>query len=116
TPIPTPTPTPTPTPAGTFTVTNTNDSGAGSLRQAITSANGSPGLDLINFNIPSSDANCNATTKVCTITPASPMPTLDDPVTIDGYTQPGSIVNTNGPGLGDNAKLLIEINGANEGT
>jgi hypothetical protein len=39
----------------TFTVTNTNDSGAGSLRQAMTSANdnGNPSyMDTIEFNIP----------------------------------------------------------------
>jgi hypothetical protein len=30
-------------------VANTNDSGAGSLRQAITDANGNPGIDAINF-------------------------------------------------------------------
>ena len=35
----------------TFTVTNTNDSGTGSLRQAITDANGTGG-GTINFNIP----------------------------------------------------------------
>ncbi len=33
----------------TFTVTNTNDSGAGSLRQAITSADASTGKNIINF-------------------------------------------------------------------
>jgi predicted outer membrane repeat protein len=37
--------------AATFTVTNTNDSGAGSLRQAIISANGSAGADIINFSV-----------------------------------------------------------------
>ena len=36
----------------TYTVTNTNDSGAGSLRTAITSSNGSLGVvDTINFSI-----------------------------------------------------------------
>ena len=37
--------------AATFTVTNTNDSGAGSLRQAITDANGSGGPHTIAFDI-----------------------------------------------------------------
>jgi predicted outer membrane repeat protein len=37
--------------AMSFTVTNTNDSGAGSLRLAIQSANASPGLDSIGFNL-----------------------------------------------------------------
>ena len=53
--------------AATFTVTNTNNSGAGSLRDAIDLANGAAGADIINFNIPASDLNCNATTQVCTI-------------------------------------------------
>src|ERR1700733_15317808 len=35
---------------GTFTVSNLNDSGAGSLRQAITSANAAGGADLIQFS------------------------------------------------------------------
>ena len=43
--------------AATFIVTNTNDSGAGSLRQAITDANASPGTDTIAFNIPLTDPN-----------------------------------------------------------
>ncbi len=33
----------------TFTVTNLNDSGAGSLRQAVTDANGAAGADTVNF-------------------------------------------------------------------
>ncbi|MEZ5117687.1 MAG: choice-of-anchor Q domain-containing protein [Candidatus Nanopelagicales bacterium] len=37
--------------AATFTVTNLNDSGAGSLRQAILDANGSPGADIITFAV-----------------------------------------------------------------
>ena len=39
--------------ATTFIVFNTNDGGAGSLRQALTSANANAGLDTINFNVPS---------------------------------------------------------------
>jgi hypothetical protein len=34
-----------------FAVTNTNDGGPGSLRQAITDANASPGADIIEFNL-----------------------------------------------------------------
>lgn len=32
---------------------------------------------------------------------------------IDGYTQPGASPNTNGPGLGSNATLKIELSGVN---
>ena len=87
----------------TFTVTNTNDSGPGSLRQAILDANANPGADMITFNIPG--------TGVQTIVPLSNLPAITDPVTIDGYTQPGSSPNT--LAVGDNAVLTIEISGIN---
>jgi len=38
--------------SNTLTVTNTNDVGAGSLRQAILSANNTSGADTIRFDIP----------------------------------------------------------------
>jgi hypothetical protein len=88
--------------AATYTVTNTNDSGAGSLRQAMTDANGNPGLDTIAFNIPGSGVH--------TITPSTELPTITDPVLIDGYTQPGSSPNT--LAVGDDAVLLVELDGA----
>jgi hypothetical protein len=89
--------------ASTFTVTNTNDSGAGSLRQAILDANAAPGADTIAFDITGSGVH--------TIGPLSPLPALTDDagVTIDGYTQPGSSVNT--LAIGDDAVLLVELNG-----
>jgi hypothetical protein len=95
--------------ASTYTVTNTNDTGAGSLRQAITDANANPGADTIAFNIPGSDPNCDAG-GVCTITPASGLPSISDALTIDGYTQPGAAVNT--AASGTNAVLKIELSGA----
>jgi len=85
----------------TFTVTNTNDSGAGSLRQAILDANATTGADLINFNI--------AGTDVHTIAPASELPKITGPVTINGYTQPGAHPNTRA--VGSDAVLKIEISG-----
>ncbi|HLQ43453.1 MAG TPA: DUF4347 domain-containing protein, partial [Planctomycetaceae bacterium] len=85
----------------TFVVTNTNDSGAGSLRQAITNANGLAGTDTITFNI--------AGAGVHTITLASALPTITDKVIIDGYTQPGASANT--LTTGDNAVLKIELDG-----
>src|ERR1700681_3083255 len=89
----------------TFPVTNTNDTGSGSLRQAINDANGHAGLDTISFNIPGSSAH--------TIPPVTQLPSITSPVTLDGYTQTGSSVNTHANG--DNAVLLIEINGATLG-
>jgi len=70
--------------AATFTVINTNDSGVGSLRQALTDANGSAGPDTIAFAIPGAGLH--------TINVASFLPTIDEQVTIDGYTQPGAAV------------------------
>jgi len=89
----------------TFVVTNTNDSGAGSLRQAILDANANAGADTINFNIPGAGVH--------TISPVGSLPPLTDPVTIDGYSQPGA--SQNSLAVGDNAVLLIELNGAKAG-
>ncbi|HJT46512.1 MAG TPA: hypothetical protein VJ721_09610, partial [Chthoniobacterales bacterium] len=117
TPIGSPTPTPTPTPTATIAactiVTNTGDSGAGSLRAAIDCANAHPGADTITFNIPSSDPGCHLVPgvgTVCTIQTAG-LPIISDTATIDGYTQPGSSPNT--LAVGDNAKVLIELDGTN---
>src|SRR5437763_862463 len=85
--------------AATFTVTNSNDGGAGSLRQAILDANNSPGLDSIAFNI--------SGTNVHTITLATPLPPISDPVVIDGTTQAGFTTNN---------KPVIEINGTSAGS
>jgi CSLREA domain-containing protein len=91
------------------------------LRAAIQEANDdirNPGLDTINFNIPTTDPNCNANTGVCTISPASALPTITEAVSINGYTQrpcspinpaPCSRPNTGAPGT--NAVLLIQLNG-----
>jgi len=85
--------------AATFTVTNTNSAGPGSLRQAILDANAATGPDRIEFAIPGAGVH--------TITPFPPLPTITDPVVIDGYTQPGSSPNTLADGT--NAVLLIEL-------
>jgi hypothetical protein len=92
----------------TFTVINTNDSGAGSLRQAILDANGTVTADTIAFNIPGGGVH--------TIAPASALPKLTAPVTVDGYTQPGSSVNTGLPDEGLNSVLQIEIDCTSAGT
>ncbi len=88
--------------AATFTVTNTDDSGPGSLRQAIDDANATPGADTIAFAIPGAGVH--------TITPQSLLPTINQAVLIDGYTQPGSSPNTNPTGALDTV-LQIEIDG-----
>ena len=86
-------------------VTNTNDSGPGSLRRAILIADVNPSVDTIDFAIPGAGVH--------TISPVSALPTITDPVIIDGYTQPGASPNT--LANGDNAVLLIELDGSNAG-
>ena len=63
-----------------ISVTNTNDSGAGSLRQAILDANAASGPDIIEFDISGPGSH--------TIQPASALPTITDPVSIDGTSEP----------------------------
>jgi trimeric autotransporter adhesin len=107
----------------TITVTGAGDAinatdGQVTLREAITAANGNKnisdvvgvgayGADTIAFNIPGAGVH--------TIRPTSALPQITDPVTIDGYTQPGSAPNTNPVGQGLNGALLIEIDGENAG-
>jgi hypothetical protein len=87
--------------AATFTVTTTSDSGGGSLRAAISNANHNAGSHLINFAIPGAGVH--------TITPLTSLDGLIRPTTIDGYSQAGSSVNSLADG--DNAVLLIELDG-----
>ena len=82
----------------TYTVTNTNDSGSGSLRQAILDANLNPGTDGIAFNIPGAGVH--------TIQPLTALPSISDPVTIDGTTQPGYAAGS----------PVIELDGSVAGT
>jgi parallel beta-helix repeat protein len=70
-----------------FVVLNTNNTGAGSFRDALALANASPGADVITFNIPGNGPHF--------IQPTSLLPELADPVTIDGYSQPGAAPATN---------------------
>jgi hypothetical protein len=105
--------------AANFHVTTTADNGnnttptAGSLRKAIIDANAHAGLDTIDFNI--------AGVGVQTISPPAPLPIISDPVVIDGYTQrpcasnPAPCSQVNSLANGDNAVLLIELNGINLG-
>ena len=76
-----------------------------SLREAILAANGVPGPDTINFNIPGEGPH--------TIQPLSGLPTITDPVVIDGYSQAGSSPNSLPDG--NNAVLLIELDGSAAG-
>jgi hypothetical protein len=81
---------------GSLIVTNTSDSGTGSLRQAILDADANPAADAIVFNISGGGP--------FTITPTSALPTITNPVFIDGTTQPGFI-----------GTPIIELNGTSAG-
>ena len=88
-----------------LTVINTLDGGEGSLRQAILDANAQvnvDGPDRIEFDIPGSGVH--------KIRPLSQLPTITDPVVIDGYTQGVATPNTLADS--DNAVLLVHLDGA----
>jgi hypothetical protein len=72
------------------------------LRAAIQQANKTTGADVIEFDIPG--------TGVATIAPASELPTITGPVTINGYSQPGA--RPNQKAVGSDAVLEIELSGA----
>ena len=114
--------------AATITVNSTSDVAANdgkcTLREAITATNtntasgaaagecpaGGAAPVTINFNI--SGAGCVGSPAVCTIAPTSALPAITTTaVFIDGYTQPLSSANT--LAVGNNAVLLIEIDGTN---
>jgi hypothetical protein len=90
-----------------FPVTSTADSGGGSLRDAIMSANATPGLDTIDFAIG---------TGAQTISPTSVLPTITDPVSIDGTSQPGysgtPLVRVDGAGAGASATGFVVTAGS----
>lgn len=97
--------------AATFAVNTTDDVDDGvcdathcSLREAINAANVLAGPDTIAFNIPGPGPH--------TIQPTAGLPTVTDPVTIDGYTQPGASPNTNPTTQGLNTVLMIELDGS----
>ena len=90
-----------PAAATDYPVTNVGNAGPGSLRDAIDDANAHAGSDSISFNIPG--------TGVHKIAPISALPAISGSVTIDGYTQPGSSINTSASS--NNAVLRIELSG-----
>ncbi|HWE36555.1 MAG TPA: hypothetical protein VG406_08315, partial [Isosphaeraceae bacterium] len=89
----------------TFTVTNTGLGTGTTLDQAITASNAAtPGPNLIDFNIPTTDPGFNAITGIWTIAPTTALPTIITPVTIDGTTQSPTATHP-----------VIEVNGTSAG-
>ena len=105
------------------TIVNTNDTGQGSLRQFLTNANAlanaglaqsgrTAGIDNAIFMLADGTARPGMNTGyasqfsggIATIAPASALPTICDPVILDGQTQPGwssaPIIELNGTGAG----------------
>jgi len=93
----------------TYTVTNTNDSGSGSLRAAINNANDGSGTpaDVIEFDISGSASPSSPHV----IQPDSELPTINDPVVIDGSTDPDysgtPVVELDGQNAGSSADGLF---------
>ncbi len=86
----------------TFTVTTADALGPGSLSEAIDQANAHPGADTIAFNIPGNGVHEISVGD-------NGLPEITDPVTIDGYTQPGAKANS--LAVGNDAIILIRIDG-----
>jgi len=89
-----------------LTAANTNTA-SGAAAGECAAGQASPTVDTIVFNIPG--------VGVHTVTPASSLPAITEAVIINGFSQPGASANANGPGLGSNAVLLIEINATSVG-
>jgi CSLREA domain-containing protein len=80
-----------------------------SLRAAIQQANANPSVDAINFLI----VGVGTQTINVGSTSLGALPAVVYPLTIDGYTQPGSSQNT--LAVGDNAVINVELNGTSAG-
>ena len=79
--------------ADLYTVINTNPSGVGSLAQAIINANAHIGSNTISFAITGGSLVIRPTGPL-------PLPSITDPVTIDGTTQAGVVIDGNAPDPG----------------
>lgn len=102
------------------------DDGVCTLREAIESSNsnaasgatpgecisGDSGADVINFNITGTADFTIAGQNGYTIQPSTGLPNITETVTINGYSQPGSAVNTAVAPQPLNGRLLIELTGS----
>jgi N-acetylneuraminic acid mutarotase len=82
-----------------LTVANANDSGPGSLRQAISNANSTPGADTIRFQLP---------LGAQTIDLATPLPAVTDPMTVSlDATQNVTFVLSSGTAWNNDDSLTL---------
>ena len=86
-------------------VCETSVAGQCTLRAAIEEANALAGVDTINFNIPGATPLAPAT-----ILPSTPLPSIGEAVTIDGYSQPSASANT--LAVGNDAGIAIALQGS----
>lgn len=99
----------------TFVVSTTADSGPGSLREAITLANGNPGADTIRFDIAAPLVD-----GAHTITPRSALPALTDTVWLDASREPDAlalgrpVVTLVGTDAGGSASALVLADGSDD--
>lgn len=108
--------------AHAFCVTATTDNGTdpaanagtGTLRQAIIDSNAAGGANTIGFDIPNADP-LHPVPQTVTITRQLPAINTNGNLAsllVDGYSQPGSALNTNAPDDGGlNTKLMVEVVG-----
>lgn len=108
--------------AHTFCVTATTDNssdpvpnaGTGTLRQAIIDSNAAGGANTIGFDIPNIDP-LHPVPQTVTITRQLPAINTNGNLAsllVDGYSQPGSALNTNTPDDGGlNTTLMVEVVG-----
>ena len=97
----------------TFLVSTTADSGPGSLREAITQANQTPGADTIRFDIRDPLVN-----GAHTITPRSALPVITDTVWLDASREPDAlalgrpVVELVGSDAGGSSSALVLADGS----
>jgi streptogramin lyase len=104
---------------GPVVVNTSGEGGPGSLLQAINEVNtvssltdnGTVPAD-ITFDIPTTDPGYNSATGTFLIQPQATLPAINEPVIIDGYSQPGASPNT--LAVGDNAVLPIVLDGSQQ--
>ncbi len=92
------------------------DDGSGNctLRAAIEESNQEAGAQTIKFNITGPEDFNNGGQSGYSIKPTSGLPNITDTVTINGYTQPGSLANTAIAPNPLNGRLLVEVDGVNQ--
>ena len=104
------------------------DDGVCTLREAVNSANfdfspfstagecaAGSGTDQISFNIAGAPDFTNGGQNGYRISLTSPLPSLTDPVDVNGFSQPGALANTAPNPQPLNTRILVEVDGSTAG-